>query len=181
MLKDDAPDSVVPYVAELLDDAGIRVLFWNGDRDLLCCHTGTDMLLDGMKWSGAKKWKTVDRGVWMVNDRFAGYTKTLGNLTYVTVYNSGHMVYYNQPVRCLDLVKRQLKGESFFDKELPYYPRDGSDPKDFCETVAFKAMIGLLIGVVSFLTWHFLIKRNSRGDYDEVKEEGNGGHRSYRD
>ena len=91
MLQNDQPGSVVPYVAELLDDAGIRVLFYNGDQDLLCCHTGTDLLLESMKWSKADEWKNAERGVWMVDDRKAGYTKTLDNLTFVTVYNSGHM------------------------------------------------------------------------------------------
>lgn len=106
MLLDDKPESVVPFVAELLDETDVRVLFWNGDRDLLCCHTGTELLLDSMQWSNASSWKTANRGVWMVNDRVAGYTKKLGNLQYVTVYNSGHMVYYNQPALALDLVKR---------------------------------------------------------------------------
>ena len=36
LLLDKDPNSVVPYIAELLDDAKIRVLLYNGDRDLAC-------------------------------------------------------------------------------------------------------------------------------------------------
>lgn len=34
LLAHDKPESVLPYVAELLDEAGIKVLVYNGDRDL---------------------------------------------------------------------------------------------------------------------------------------------------
>uniref|UniRef100_A0A7S2UUM9 Pheromone-processing carboxypeptidase KEX1 n=1 Tax=Attheya septentrionalis TaxID=420275 RepID=A0A7S2UUM9_9STRA len=51
LLDDDRPITVVPYIAELLDsDAGIRVLVYNGDRDMSCCAQGSELALNGMEW-----------------------------------------------------------------------------------------------------------------------------------
>ena len=161
MLNNDKPESVVPYIAELLDNTDIRILFYNGDKDLLCCHTGTDMLLDSMKWSQTSEWKHAPRGVWMVDNRPAGYTKSLGNLEYVTVYNSGHMVYYNQPVRCLDMVRRFLKGKTLFDVALPTYER-ASDSMKVNRSFAAKVGAGLLVGVVVFLAWRYFEHRSDK-------------------
>jgi hypothetical protein len=166
MLNSDKPESVLPYVAELLDDAGIRVIFYNGDLDLLCCHTGTDLLLDSMQWSNTSTWKTVDRGVWMVNHRKAGYTKTLGNLTYVTVYNSGHMVYYNQPARALDLITRFVKGESLHDVDLPSYPRDPV-PQRWDYTGIRQVVLGIVVGGLLFLA----VQRLKKMMYDKHRED----------
>lgn len=167
MLLHDKPVSVVPYIAELLDETDIRILFFNGDRDLLCCNTGTELMLESMKWSKAEEWKTAPRGVWMVNDRVAGYTRALDNMQFVTVYNSGHMVYYNQPARCLDMVTRFLKGESLLDVGLPSYPREPL-PKRIYETFVFKALVGFLVGVLVFFAWRRWTHREKRTDYEEV-------------
>jgi carboxypeptidase D len=43
MLGTDAPISVVPYIAELLEN-NIRVLLYNGDRDLSTCTQGTEQV-----------------------------------------------------------------------------------------------------------------------------------------
>lgn len=167
LLKYDKPETVVPYVSELLDKAGLRVLFFNGDRDLLCCHTGTEMMLESMKWSNASEWKYAPRGVWMVDNRVAGYTKALGNLEFVTVYNSGHMMSHNQPVRSLDMVKRFLKGESLLDVELPSYPRE-HEHKAMYRTLAFVMTLAPLIGMAIFLA---LRCTNSSVSKREVYEE----------
>jgi carboxypeptidase C (cathepsin A) len=119
LLAHDKPDSVVPYLAELLDDAGIQVLIYNGDRDMSVCAQGSELLLDGMEWNGASQWKTAPRGLWIVNnDVVAGYAKSHGNLTFVIVSNSGHLVPHNVPVPALDLITRVVTHKSFLDKKL---------------------------------------------------------------
>jgi carboxypeptidase C (cathepsin A) len=121
MLDQDRPVSVVPYLAELLDDAKIRVLIYNGDRDMSCCSQGSELLLNQMKWSGHVDWKSAKRGVWLVNGEPAGYSRSTKNLEFVVVYNSGHLFPMNQPVTALDLVRRMVNGESFLDAELPTF------------------------------------------------------------
>lgn len=137
LLDQDEPASVVPYIAELLDDAGVRVLVYNGDRDMSCCAQGSEEALAGMEWSGREGWLDPDvtrRGLWMVKGprvddgraaglqqelEVGGYTKSHGNLTFLVVYNSGHLVPTNRPRAALDLLQRFLKEEGFSDAELP--------------------------------------------------------------
>jgi hypothetical protein len=120
-LAQDRPISMTPYIAELLDDAKIQVLIYNGDRDLSTCAQGSEMLLNSMEWSGASEWTKAQRSLWVVGDAAAGYSKRHKSLEFVVVYNSGHLVPYNQPVNALDLITRVLKNEHFGDHKLPSF------------------------------------------------------------
>jgi hypothetical protein len=117
-MDNDRPLSVVPYMAELLD-AGIPLLVYNGDRDMTTNMVGTELALNAMEWSGKKDWLDAKRGLWMTNNYESGWAKELGPLSFVVVYNSGHMVPYNQPKPGLDLVTRFITHTSFVDTELP--------------------------------------------------------------
>ena len=126
LLDDDRPTSTVPYVADLLDHAGIRVLIYNGDRDMTTNSQGSELLLDTMEWSGASGWANIekfDRGLWLPNDekKLGGYVKRYLNLDFLVVYNSGHLVPFNQDEISLDLVTRFLGNVSFLDKSLPKF------------------------------------------------------------
>jgi hypothetical protein len=98
ILENDRPISTVPYIAELLDDAGVRVLVYNGDRDLSTNAQGSETLLNSMDWGGMHRWKRADRALWIVTDPdtsgrvVGGYAKELQGLAFVVVSNSGHMV-----------------------------------------------------------------------------------------
>jgi hypothetical protein len=120
-LTQDQPISTVPYIAELLDDAKIRVLIYNGDRDLSTNAQGSEMALNSMDWSGVEQWTKAPRGLWVVGNQSAGYSKRHLGLEFVVVYNSGHLVPYNQPVHALDLVTRFLQNKSFADHALPSF------------------------------------------------------------
>ena len=75
-----------------------------------------------MEWSGSRDWRDprkTRRGLWVVDDYPAGYSRTLRNLEFVVVYNSGHLVPLNQPKNALDLLNRVLQNKTFIDKELP--------------------------------------------------------------
>jgi carboxypeptidase C (cathepsin A) len=121
LLAHDKPESVVSYLAELLDEAGIRVIIYNGDRDMSTCAQGSEMVLDGMDWSGAEGWKTGQRALWMVDDQVAGFAKSYKGLEFVVVYNSGHLVPANVPVAALDLITRFVTDEPYGDIPLPSF------------------------------------------------------------
>ena len=121
LLDYDEPVSMAPYMAELLDDAEIPVLIYSGDRDLSTCAQGSELVLNGMEWSGSDDWLNPHkyrRGLWMVDNYPAGYSKTVKKLNFVVVYNSGHLVPMNVPVAALDLISRFLKDESFVDEKI---------------------------------------------------------------
>uniref|UniRef100_A0A7S3P8D1 Carboxypeptidase n=1 Tax=Amphora coffeiformis TaxID=265554 RepID=A0A7S3P8D1_9STRA len=117
-MDNDRPLSVVPYIADLLDD-GIPVVVYNGDRDMTTNMVGTELALNGMEWTGKEEWLDAPRGLWKVNDYPAGWAKEYKNLTFAVVYNSGHMVPYNMPNSAYDLLIRLLTHKSFLDQENP--------------------------------------------------------------
>jgi len=119
LLAHDQPESVTPYIAELLDDAGIRVLVYAGDRDISVNLQGSEQVLNDMAWSGKGDWKSSDRYLWMVDGDVSGYVKTHKNLDMLLVMNSGHLVPYNVPIPALDLINRLVGNLSFGDIVLP--------------------------------------------------------------
>ena len=129
LLAHDEPESVVPYVADLLDDAKIRVLIYNGDRDMTTNSQGSEQLLDNMIWSGSMGWNDAshyERGLWITryeanSTTVGGYMKQYKNLQFQVVVNSGHLVPYNAPQTALELITRFLANESFIDKVLPKF------------------------------------------------------------
>jgi hypothetical protein len=137
LLDDDAPVSVVPYVAKLLDHTDIRVLIYNGDFDMSTNVQGSEMLLNDMKWSGHAAWKIAGRGIWISkNETVAGYVKSFRNLMFLVVKNSGHLVPFNRPAHALELVERFLERKPFLDIPLPSFvlsiptPPPGGSSKD---------------------------------------------------
>jgi len=117
-MDNDRPINMAPYMADVLD-AGIPLLVYNGDRDMTTNMVGTEKVLNNMDWNGKKEWLDAPRGLWMTEDYESGWAKEYNGLFFVVVYNSGHMVPYNQPVPAFDLLTRFLRGESFIDNELP--------------------------------------------------------------
>jgi carboxypeptidase D len=85
-MNNDHPLSVVPYIAELLDD-GIPVLVYNGDRDMTTNMVGTELCLNEMKWDGEDEWLDAPRGLWKVDGYPAGWAKEYKKLSFVVVYN----------------------------------------------------------------------------------------------
>ena len=82
-------------------------------------------MLNGMKWSGSEDWFTAPRGLWInpksTSNMPAGYGKSLKGLDFVVVYNSGHLVPYNQPENALDLITRFIQNKGFSDYPLPSF------------------------------------------------------------
>jgi hypothetical protein len=176
LLDDDRPVSVVPYIAELLDEAGIQVLVYNGDRDLSTCAQGSETLLDRMKWSGSADWANPNvyrRGLWMVDGQVAGRAKSLKRLDFVVVFNSGHLVPYNQPINALDLITRLLKAEPFVDVDIPVVYHAPKRVKKHTLShstklpviaVLIAATCGFFLGIVSV----FVYSSFQRSKYDRI-------------
>jgi len=161
LLAHDTPESVAPYIAELLDDAGIRVLVYAGDRDISVNLQGSERVLNDIAWSGRNDWKhNADRFLWIVNGTVAGYVKTHKNLDMLSVRNSGHLVPYNVPAPALDLIQRLVNGRSFGDVILPkiqasdeekYFVPDAIDngnTRHHWLTIVATALLCFVVGVL---------------------------------
>ncbi|XP_075232371.1 venom serine carboxypeptidase-like [Lycorma delicatula] len=94
-LKDDIAKSVIRWVEELVES--YRIMFYNGQLDIICAYPLTENFLRKMEWSGAKQYRAAKRKIWKVGNKVAGYIKTSGKLSDVLVRNSGHMVPTDQP------------------------------------------------------------------------------------
>lgn len=145
VLDHDGPLSVVPYIAELLDDANLDILLYNGDLDLACPPQSTELALDSMVWSGAEGWK--DHNVaqwdrWTVDEQPAGHTKSFKNLQFLVVYNSGHFVPINQPRRSLNMIGRLLDRKKLGDKSLPNFDWDESTVTTQNENIGAQQLAG---------------------------------------
>lgn len=95
-MDNDRPVNMAPYVADILE-AGIPFLVYNGDRDMTTNMVGQEKALNGMEWSGQHEWLDAPRGLWMTDDYESGWAKEYKGLSFVVVYNSGHMV----PCKCV--------------------------------------------------------------------------------
>ncbi|XP_023944818.2 venom serine carboxypeptidase-like [Bicyclus anynana] len=106
-LKYDILKSVASCVSDLLSH--YRLLFYNGQLDIIVAYPLTENFLRNLNFSSAKEYRTAARHIWRVDDEIAGYSKKAGNLTEVLVRNAGHMVPHDQPKWALDLITRFIK------------------------------------------------------------------------
>ncbi|WAR55789.1 hypothetical protein PtB15_6B532 [Puccinia triticina] len=93
---------------KLLDK--IKILLFSGDQDLICCHTGTERMIDHLTWGGHQGW--IDKASnqqWKVNGSYAGLWREERNLTYVLVANASHMAPYDVPYVTQDMLVRFLE------------------------------------------------------------------------
>mmetsp|Transcript_10256 Transcript_10256/g.22808 ORF Transcript_10256/g.22808 Transcript_10256/m.22808 type:complete len:613 (-) Transcript_10256:224-2062(-) len=159
MLDNDRPLSVVPYISELLDDAHLDILMYNGDLDLACNAQSTEMALESMKWSGAEGWMDPDTTKWQqwtVEGQPSGHTKRFNNLQFLVVKNSGHFVPINQARHALNMIGRLLDGNSIGDQELASFPAQSKkdvevNSTDEGQTTAMTHSFSLLTGLCGFL------------------------------
>lgn len=88
----------------------IKVMLFSGDQDLICCHDGTEKMIDELTWRGHKGWTSAATSLpWKVNGSYAGLWKEEGNLTYVLVANASHMAPYDVPFVTQDMLVRFLE------------------------------------------------------------------------
>ncbi|XP_063238224.1 venom serine carboxypeptidase-like [Bacillus rossius redtenbacheri] len=108
-LQGDQMRTVVPWVEELLD-AGYRVVFYNGQLDIIVAYPLTVRVLQRLQFNAAQEYKTASRKAWLVDGRVTGYTKTAGNMTEVLVRGAGHMVPKDQPAAGFHLIYSITRG-----------------------------------------------------------------------
>ncbi|KAI8369176.1 Alpha/Beta hydrolase protein [Choanephora cucurbitarum] len=100
-----------PHVAETLE-AGVKVLLYVGDMDFICNWMGNLAWSLKMKWSGQQGYNEAPVEKWYsdLTGQHAGDVRTFGNLTFLRVFDAGHMVPYDQPKNSLDFFNKWLNG-----------------------------------------------------------------------
>lgn len=83
----------------------IPVLLFSGDKDLICNHIGTEMMIDVLEWGGAKGFQNSSgTEAWLIDGQPTGTLHTERNLTYALIYNASHMVAVDNPNAMLVLL-----------------------------------------------------------------------------
>ena len=78
---------------KIILEAGIPVLLFSGQYDVICHHLGTEKALQNLEWNGKDGWIKAEIGIWTVDNHPEGYVKAFKNLQFLVVLQSGHMVY----------------------------------------------------------------------------------------
>ncbi|KAF4120576.1 cathepsin A (carboxypeptidase C) [Geosmithia morbida] len=115
-----AGDWMKPYhelVPKILEE--IPVLIYAGDVDYICNWLGNEAWTNELEWSGHQaysKAKSEDLVISTESESKAksyGQVKSSGNLTFMRIFQAGHMVPMDQPKSSIDFVNRWLGGEWF--------------------------------------------------------------------
>jgi len=83
----------------------ISVLVYSGTNDFICNYLGGSRWLNDMDWPGKDAYQKAAEVDWKVNGAIAGKSKSVPGLTFLQVYDAGHMVPMNQPKNALEMVK----------------------------------------------------------------------------
>ena len=78
-------------IPEMLED-GVRGMIYAGDQDLICNWLGNRRWVDALPWRGAAEWAAAEDCDWHAGGGPAGRIRQSGPLSFVKVYNAGHMV-----------------------------------------------------------------------------------------
>jgi cathepsin A (carboxypeptidase C) len=105
----------------LLED-DIRVLIYAGDVDYICNWMGNKAWTVGLPWSGHEEFSAAKDVSWVYGEgtsvtgglvRSASAAKGEGSLTFLQVYEAGHMVPMDQPEAALSMLNTFLRNEPF--------------------------------------------------------------------
>ena len=112
MRSDDWMQNLEVHIPSVLD-AGVRVLVYAGDKDFICNVEGNRRWVDAMAWSGATEFAAAPTTKWAVDGAAAGEARAARGLTFLRVYDAGHMVPMDQPARALDMLQRFIEDQPF--------------------------------------------------------------------
>ncbi|KAL3530508.1 hypothetical protein ACH5RR_009830 [Cinchona calisaya] len=97
-------------IPALVED-GIKVLVYAGEYDLICNWLGNSRWVHAMEWSGQKDFGAAPTTPFTVDGVEAGLHKNHGPLTFLKVYNAGHMVPMDQPKASLIMIQNWMQGK----------------------------------------------------------------------
>ena len=97
-------------VVNLLNNK-VNVLVYSGDKDYICNWRGGEAWTHTLSWSKKEEFNQSNYKKWNVNEQVAGQYKNIDNLTFLRVYEAGHMVPMDQPGVALEML-HQLIGAS---------------------------------------------------------------------
>mmetsp|Transcript_31813 Transcript_31813/g.64042 ORF Transcript_31813/g.64042 Transcript_31813/m.64042 type:complete len:633 (+) Transcript_31813:114-2012(+) len=96
-----------PYVADLLND-DIPSLIYAGDVDFICNYLGNRAWTLNLEWNHKAEFNGAEEKDW---NGGGGLVRSANGLTFLQVYDAGHMVPSDQPENALKMITQFLNGE----------------------------------------------------------------------
>ncbi|KAF8602051.1 carboxypeptidase C [Ceratobasidium sp. AG-I] len=119
MMQGDGMHNAASLLPELVED-GVRLLIYAGNADFMCNAIGNLEWLEALETSFQADFKAAKKAPYIPlsskTNKPAGFVKTAGgkglftagNVTYVQIYEAGHMVPFDQPEAALDMFVRWI-------------------------------------------------------------------------
>ncbi|KAJ7035925.1 serine carboxypeptidase, partial [Mycena alexandri] len=111
MTQGDGMRDTKSLVTELVDE-GIRLLVYAGNTDMACNYIGNSRWVAEFPSVHKDAFSKAEFLPWTVSNRQAGVVRSAGegagNVTYITVFEAGHMVPHDQPEAALDMLERWI-------------------------------------------------------------------------
>lgn len=103
-----------PDVLKILDN-GVPILFYDGALDWICSWPGVYRLVEQLRYNKHAEFTHKMLEPWTVNGKTVGETKSAGKLSWMKVYNAGHMVPHDQGAVANAMINQWLHEGKFTD------------------------------------------------------------------
>ncbi|KAJ7187300.1 Alpha/Beta hydrolase protein [Mycena filopes] len=118
MLQGDGMRDTKRLVTELVDE-GVRMLVYAGNADMACNYMGNAQWVEALPSTHKEAFGKAPFRPWTVAGRQVGVVRSAGagagNVTYITVFEAGHMVPHDAPEAALDMFERWIRNVPLFD------------------------------------------------------------------
>lgn len=91
-------------------DSGIPVLIYAGDTDSLYNWLGNKKVSEELTWKGQEEFKNAEAVPWIVNGKEEGSVKNYKQLTFLRIYDTGHLVTDRKPEAGLAMFNTWIAG-----------------------------------------------------------------------
>ena len=109
MLQGDWMKPMHHLIPKILEE--IPVLIYAGDADFICNWLGNQAWTNALEWDGAKSFSKAKIEDLVIDDKPYGKVKSNGKLTFMQIYEAGHMTPFDKPKESSDFVNRWMGGE----------------------------------------------------------------------
>ena len=94
-------------------NSGMRIMLYYGDKDYICNWRGGEILADSLNWYGQKGYKGQSYQTVMYQNKKHGEYKKMDKLTFLRVYDAGHMVPSDQGEFALYMLKNFVEDQPY--------------------------------------------------------------------
>ncbi|OOF96855.1 hypothetical protein ASPCADRAFT_145667 [Aspergillus carbonarius ITEM 5010] len=95
-------------------NSGIHVLLWAGDADWICNWIGVHDVADAVQFPGQSEFHNTPLHPYTVDGAERGMYKSVGNFSFLRVYEAGHEVPYYQPKTALQVLGQIIRREGIY-------------------------------------------------------------------